>query len=135
MRVAVSYEDGNVFSPFSGTKSLKLYELEGSSILRETIVPTWGEGSEAQMECLKQYAANVLICGAVEGAVRAKLLDDGILTYAGVIGKADTAVQAFLNGTLQATPDGSKCDGHSCGGSCEGCGGSCPGASGCKSDL
>ena len=131
MRVAVSYEDGNVFSPFSGTKSLKLYELEGKQIIRELIVPTWGEGSSAQMDCLKQYAANVLICGAVEGAVRAKLLDDGILTFGGVVGKADTAVQAFLNGTLQAVP-GETCDAHSCGGKCEGCGESCPGAADCK---
>ena len=134
MRVAVSYDDGNVFSPFSGTKALKLYELEGKSITRELVVPTWGEGSEAQMECLKQYAANVLICGAVEGTVRAKLLDAGILTFGGVIGKADTAVQAFINGTLQAAPDG-KCDAHSCGGKCEGCGESCASAAGCKTAM
>lgn len=132
MRIAVSYEDGNVFSPFGSTKSLKLYELEGKQIIREVVVPTWGEGSEAQIDCLKQYAANVLVCGAVEGAVRAKLLDAGIMTFGGVIGKADTAVQAFLNGTLQAAPDG-KCDAHSCGGKCEGCGESCSGATGCKS--
>ena len=131
MRVAVSYRDGDVFSPFSETRSLKLYELEGKCIARELVVPTWGEGSEAQMDCLKQYAANVLICGAVEGTVRAKLLDAGIMTFGGVIGKADTAVQAFLNGTLQAAPDG-KGDTHSCGGKCEGCGESCPSAASCK---
>lgn len=134
MRVAVSYEDGNVFSPFSGTKSLKLYELEGKHIIRELIVPTWGEGSGAQMDCLKQYAANVLICGAVEGAVRAKLLEDGILTFGGVVGKADAAVQAFLNGSLQAVPDG-KCDAHACSGKCESCGESCHSAADCKTNL
>lgn len=134
MRIAVTYEDGNVSSPFAETKSLKLYELEGKSITRELIVPTWGKGSEAQMECLKQYAANVLICGAVEGAVRAKLLDEGVMTFGGVIGKADTAVQAFLNGTLQTAPVG-NCDTHSCGGKCEGCGDCCPSASSCKSKM
>lgn len=130
MRVAVSYDNGDIFAQFDGSRFFKLYELEGENVVRDVVVPTWGEGHEAIAECLKQYGANVLICGGIPGSVRAALGEAGILVFGGVIGKADTAVQAFLKGTLQIHPE-SSCDSHSCGGHCEGCGESCPGAVGC----
>lgn len=131
MRVAVAYENGNVFSNFGETKSFKLYELEGKSIVREVVVPAFGEGHEALASSLGEYGANVLICGGVGGSARVALGETGILVFGGVIGKADVAVQAFLNGTLNANPEAGCC-GEDCGGHCEGCGEGCPHASGCE---
>lgn len=131
MRVAVAYDDGNIFSRFGETKFFKLYELEGKSIVRDVVVPSFGEGHEAMASCLQEYGANVLICGGIGGSARVALGEAGILVFGGVIGKADVAVQAFLNGTLNANPD-ANCDGQSCGGHCDGCGEGCPHASGCE---
>lgn len=131
MRVAVAYAEGNTASKFGETKQFKLYELENKSIVREVIVPAFGEGDGALTACLQDYGANVLICGGISGAAKVALGEAGIVTFGGVIGKSDVAVQAFLNGTLTANPEGS-CDAHSCGGKCEGCGEGCPHADGCK---
>ena len=131
MRVAVAYDDGNIFSHFGETKFFKLYELEAKSIVRDVVVPSFGEGHEAMASCLQEYGANVLICGGIGGSARVALGEAGILVFGGVIGKADVAVQAFLNGTLNANPD-ANCDGQSCGGHCDGCGEGCPHASGCE---
>lgn len=132
MRVAVAYDDGNIFSRFGETKFFKLYELEGKSVVREVVVPAFGEGHEALAACLGDYGANVLICGGIGGSARVALGEAGILVFGGVIGKADVAVQAFLNGTLNASPE-AGC-GEACSGQCDGCGEGCPHASGCDTN-
>ena len=93
MRIAVTYENGQIFQHFGHTESFKIYDVE-----------------------------DVLICGGIGGGAQAALAAAGIKLFGGVSGDADKAVEAFINETLDYDPD-VKCshhehshgEGHTCG--------------------
>ena len=117
MRIAVTYENGDVFQHFGHTEKFKVYEVEDGRILRSEIVGSNGSGHGALAGLLGDHAIDVLICGGIGGGAQAALEERGIELCAGASGSADEAVEAYLRGELVNT--GANCnhhgEGHSCG--------------------
>ena len=111
MRIAVSYENGEIFQHFGHTEQFKLYDAEDGKIVREQIVDTNGSGHGALAGFLKAAQADALICGGIGMGARNALAEAGITLYGGVTGSADAAAQALAQGILQFDPD-AKCDHH-----------------------
>ena len=132
MRIAVCYEDGEVYQHFGHTEQFKLYDVEEGKIVGEQTVGTNGSGHGALAGFLKAAQADALICGGIGMGAQTALAEAGIKLYAGVSGSADAAAKALAEGTLAYDPD-AKCDhhehhgeGHDCGhhhGEGHGCGG------------
>ena len=118
MRVAISADGEMINRNFLDSVSFRLYDIEGQKVLRELTVPALGEGQDALIQALTAYRANVLICGGVSGKTRVALGEAGILTFGGIIGKAETAIDALLAGTLSSDPEKSDSS-DGCSGSCE----------------
>ena len=128
MRIAVTYENGEVFQHFGHTEQFKLYEVSGGKLLHTQVVDTNGSGHGALAGLLAQLGVDTLICGGIGGGAQAALAEANIRLIGGVQGNADEAVQAFLNGTLAFDPnvhcthhdhgEGHSCGSHSCGGHC-----------------
>lgn len=121
MRIAVTYENGEVFQHFGHTEAFKVYDVEDGKIVNSQIVDTNGTGHGALAGLLSAVNVDVLICGGIGGGAQAALAECGIRLYGGVSGSADEAVNAFLSGKLDFNPD-VHCDhhdhgeeGHSCG--------------------
>ena len=111
MRIAVTYENGQVFQHFGHTSQMKLYDTEDGKILREQIADTAGSGHGALAGFLSGLNVDVLICGGIGGGAQQALAEAGIRLYGGVTGGADDAVRAFLAGTLDYQAD-VRCDHH-----------------------
>ena len=115
MKIAVTYENGQVFGHFGRTPAFFVYDTDTKE---ETVVPTNGTGHGALAGFLCGIGAGVLICGGIgPGAVTA-LSEAGIKVYAGAQGSAREAVDAYLAGTLPESGE-ANCDhhgheGHSC---------------------
>ncbi|MBQ9031640.1 MAG: FKBP-type peptidyl-prolyl cis-trans isomerase [Parasporobacterium sp.] len=135
MRIAVTYENGNVFQHFGHTESFKIYEIEDGRVVSSEVIGSNGSGHGALAGMLDSQGIDVLICGGIGGGAVAALRDRGIELCAGAQGSADEAVEAYLQGRLENT--GANCDHHGEGhsgadhtcGTCEGaesCGGSQP---------
>lgn len=135
MKIAVTYENGEIFQHFGHTEQFKLYEVSGGKLLHTQVVDTNGSGHGALAGLLAQLGVDTLICGGIGGGAQAALAEAGIRLFGGVTGSADEAVKAYLAGSLAYDPD-AKCDhhdhegeGHSCGGHGHGddhhCGGHC----------
>ena len=120
MRIAVTFEDGNVFQHFGHTEQFKLYDIENGEITGETVVDTNGQGHGALSGFLTANKVDVLICGGIGGGAQAALQEAGIRFFGGVTGSADHAVKAYLAESLEYNPD-VRCshhnheEGHSCG--------------------
>lgn len=134
MKIAVPYENGEVFQHFGHTESFKLYEVEAGQVVSSGIIPTNGSGHEALADFLADLSVNVLLCGGIGGGAQAALAGAGIEICSGAAGDADAAVSAYLSGELESA--GVNCDHHHdhdeeegcgshCGGGCSGCGGGC----------
>ncbi len=125
MRIAVTYENGEIFQHFGHTEQFKIYDIEDSKIVSSQVIGSDGFGHGALAGFLKTNDIEVLICGGIGGGAQTALANAGIKLYGGVSGNADTAVQAFIDGKLDYNPD-VKCnhheheEGHSCGS--HGCG-------------
>lgn len=111
MKVAVTYENGQIFAHFGHTEQFKIYEIEDNKIVSEGIVDTNGNGHGALAGFLTGHGVDTLICGGIGGGAKMALEEAGITLYGGVSGTADEAVQALLSGTLNYVPDIS-CDQH-----------------------
>lgn len=124
MRIAVTYDNGNVFQHFGRTEYFKVYEVEGNEIKGSDVYSANGVGHGALAGLLSGSGIDVLICGGIGGGAITALGNVGIQVVAGASGDVDAAVAAYLAGELVST--GSNCnhhhhaDGHSCG--AHGCG-------------
>lgn len=120
MKVAVTYENGQVFQHFGHTEQFKVYEVADGQILSSKVIGTNGSGHGALAQFLKGLDVDALICGGIGGGARAALAQVGIGIYPGASGDADEQVASFLAGTLRYNPD-TVCEHHHEGHG-EGCG-------------
>lgn len=105
MRIAVTYENGEIFQHFGRTQQFKVYDVEDGKIVKSEITGTNGSGHGALAGVLSALCVDVLICGGIGGGAQAALSDSGIKLYGGASGSADDAVKAFLDGGLEYNPD------------------------------
>lgn len=105
MKIAVTYENGQVFQHFGHTRMFKLYEVKDGRIVSEAVLPTMGSGHGALAAFLQTFDVDTLICGGIGGGARAALSEAGITLYPGVTGSADEQVAALLEGRLNFDPD------------------------------
>ena len=135
MRIAVTYENGNIFQHFGRTETFKVYDVQEGRIIASEVIGSNGIGHGALAGLLADKAIEVLICGGLGGGAMNALQQAGITVVAGAEGEADQAVRDFLAGSLVST--GANCDHHGEGHECghhgdgeEGCGEGC-GEEGC----
>lgn len=120
MKIAVTYEDGQIFQHFGHTAQFKIYDVADGKVVSAQVVGTGGSGHGALAGFLMQQGVTALICGGIGGGAQAALANAGITLYGGVSGSADEAVAALLDGTLGYNPN-VQCNhhdhqaGHSCG--------------------
>ncbi|MCI5955536.1 MAG: DUF134 domain-containing protein [Clostridiales bacterium] len=111
MRIAVTYEDGEVFQHFGHTEQFKLYDTENGRVVNEQVVSTNGQGHGALAGFLSAAGVDAVICGGIGGGAQAALNEAGVALYGGVSGSADDAVRAYLAGNL-AFDANARCDHH-----------------------
>jgi len=111
MRIAVTFEDGNIFQHFGHTEQFKLYDVEDGKIVSSRIVDTNGSGHGALAGFLKAAEADALICGGIGMGAQMALAEAGIKLYGGVSGSADEAAKALAEGNLNYDPE-ARCDHH-----------------------
>ena len=134
MKIAVTYENGQIFQHFGHTEQFKVYNVENGAVTASAVEPTNGSGHGALAGFLAENGVDVLICGGIGGGAQSALAQAGIRLYGGVSGSADDAVQALIDGTIAFNPEvrcqhhdsqhagkehscgGHTCGGHTCGG-------------------
>ena len=133
MKIAVTYDNGEIFQHFGKTESFKVYEVEDNKVVSSEVIGSNGTGHGALAGLLAEQGVNVLTA----------LTEAGIELCAGAQGNTDQAVESYLKGELVSSgancdhhhhEEGHSCDSHeeghscgdSCGGGCGGCGGSQP---------
>ena len=89
-KIAVTYQNGQIFQHFGHTEQFKIYEISNGSILHTEVVDTNGSGHGALAGFLMQHGVDTLICGGIGGDAQMALAQAGI---------------RLLNGTLTYNPD------------------------------
>ena len=111
MKIAVTYENGNVFPHFGHTEQFKVYDIIDGKVAGAQVMDTNGSGHGAIAGMLSAWEVDTLICGGIGAGAQTALAEAGIRFYGGVSGSADEAVEALLAGKLAFDPD-VQCDHH-----------------------
>ena len=110
MKIAVTYDNGEIFQHFGKTESFKVYEVEDNKVVSSEVIGSNGTGHGALAGLLAEQGVNVLICGGIGGGAQTALTEAGIELCAGAQGNTDQAVENYLKGELVSS--GANCDHH-----------------------
>ena len=72
MKIAVTYENGQIFQHFGHTEQFKIYEAADGKITHAEVVDTNGSGHGALAGFLIQNGVDTLICGGIGGGAQAQ---------------------------------------------------------------
>ncbi|MGF6375183.1 putative DNA-binding protein (UPF0251 family)/putative Fe-Mo cluster-binding NifX family protein [Clostridiales Family XIII bacterium PM5-7] len=101
MKIAVTYENGQIFQHFGHCENFKIYDVEDGKILSAKVENAAGSGHGALAGFLKNLDVDMLICGGIGGGAQTALAEVGIKLFGGVSGDADAAAEALVTGTLE----------------------------------
>lgn len=99
-RIAVPYENGQIFGHFGRTENFKIYDTENGEIVSSQVISTEGNGHGALAGILSALHTDILICGGIGPGAQNALKAAGIQIYAGNDGEANEAVKQYLCGSL-----------------------------------
>lgn len=83
MRVATTYDNGNIFMHFGRSEQFKIYDIQHGKVLNEQVVGTGGTGHGALAGLLADGGVDTLICGGIGGGAINALAQAGITVYGG----------------------------------------------------
>ena len=78
MKIAVTYENGQIFQHFGHTEQFKIYDVQDGKIISSSVVDTNGSGHGALSEMLSALGVDILICGGIGGGAQLALAQAGI---------------------------------------------------------
>lgn len=135
MKVAVTYDEGEIFQHFGKTPAFLFAEIEGKKIVSQTVEQTGESGHSALFGFLKSRGVDAVVCGGIGQGARDALSSGGISVIAGQSGSAEAALAFFANGDLKDSPAGTCSHhhggGHQCSHHDDSCSSSTCGSSGC----
>lgn len=120
MRIAVSYQNEEVFPHFGQSPSFLFAEVKDGKILSKKVEMTNGVSHRDLIPWLKQRKADAVIVGGIGEMAIALLQNEKIACYAGIEGKAEDALKDFLADKLQCIDEPTCCcegeekEGHCC---------------------
>ena len=88
MKIAVTYENGQVFQHFGHCEQFKLYDAADGAVTSSQVVSAAGSGHGALAGFLQSHGVDALICGGIGAGARTALAEAGIQLYPGVSGGA-----------------------------------------------
>lgn len=97
MRIAVTYDNGDIYTHYSRTPRIKIYQIFDNRITDTQLVPVHGFIRSSQTDnLLRDYNVDVLICNRIGIGARAVVMASGIRIIDNQRGNADMAVARLL---------------------------------------
>lgn len=107
MKIAIPYDNGQVFQHFGKSEHFKLYDISYEEVTSSEIVDTEGSGHAALADFLAEKGVNALICGGIGAGAVTALQNAKIQIMGGASGEADKQVEDFINGKVHFETSGS----------------------------
>ena len=129
MKLAIPYENGQVFQHFGKTKEFKIYDIAGGRVGFSMVISAGGNGHGALAGFLRMLGISVVLCGGIGPGALQALQSLDITPIVGVSGDADQAAEDFVAGKLAENTEalcrhrhsgdpGPGCGHHVCEGGC-----------------
>ena len=110
LKIAVASENEMVAAHFGHCANFNIYEAENNQIVNSQSIPNPGHRPGFLPNYLNDLGVNVVISGGMGGGAIDIFNEKGIEVIVGVSGEAQSAAEAYLQGSLKST--GSVCLEH-----------------------
>ena len=100
MKLAITYDNGQVFQHFGKTQQFKIYDIQEGKVGPSLVTGTGGQGHGALAGLLRGLGISVLICGGIGPGAQEALKSLDITVIPGITGDVDQAAQDFVDGKL-----------------------------------
>ena len=100
MKLAITYDNGQVFQHFGKTQQFKIYDIQEGKVGPSLVTGTGGQGHGALAGLLRALGISVLICGGIGPGAQEALKSLVITVIPGITGDVDQAAQDFVDGKL-----------------------------------
>ncbi|MCI6991341.1 MAG: NifB/NifX family molybdenum-iron cluster-binding protein [Clostridiales bacterium] len=100
MKLAITYDNGQVFQHFGKTQQFKIYDIQEGKVGPSLVTGTGGQGHGALAGLLRALGISVLICGGIGPGAQEALKSLDITVIPGITGDVDQAAQDFVDGKL-----------------------------------
>ncbi len=117
MKIAVASEAGRIAEHFGHCQGFTIYDVQGGKIAGSRFVENPGHRPGFLPVFLYEQGVNVIISGGMGGGAIQIFNEKNIEVIVGASGDPASAVQAYLEGTLEST--GSVCHKHEYADECE----------------
>ncbi|MFR9171266.1 NifB/NifX family molybdenum-iron cluster-binding protein [Evtepia sp.] len=131
MKLAITYDNGQVFQHFGKTEAFKIYDIAEGKVGPSMVMSTNGQGHGALAGLLRGLGISVLICGGIGPGAQDALANLDITVIPGITGDVDQAAQDFVDGKL--VPNTEALCNHHHEGAAHNCGAHSCGTGGCHS--
>ena len=124
MKVAVAYQDGEIFGHFGQCPMFAVYEYGDyvNECTKKLVDSAERSGHQQMADLMKELGVDAVIVGNMGPEAKAALLSYGIVPIVGYSGDADTASDLLVTGQLPTSPAEGGCGGGcGCGGHENGC--------------
>lgn len=111
MKIAVTYENNEVFQHFGRCENFKVFEIENNEIKNAQVINSNGTGHGALAGFLSNLGVEILICGGIGAGARNALATVNIQVYPGTNGNVDDIISNFIQGNLDFDPN-TECHHH-----------------------
>lgn len=105
MKIAATYDNGQIFKQFGKCEKLKFYEVIDGAVVSTEIIDVVGSGHDVITAFLKNHDVKVLVCDDIGVGARMAVLNEDIELFRGRCGDADKHVYELLKGPLAYNPD------------------------------
>lgn len=73
MKIAVTYNNGQIFQHFGHTETFKVYQVKDGKVASSAILDSSGSGHGALASLLRSQGVDALICGGIGGGAKTAL--------------------------------------------------------------
>lgn len=102
MIIALACEEDRIAGRFAAARRFEIYEIDFGKVGTPAVAAPERETPAA---FLRGYAVDLVICGRIGRDMQQRLLEEGIKFFGGASGRADRALSAYLDGTLETEAD------------------------------
>lgn len=106
MKIAIPYEDGQVFQHFGKARQFQIYDIADGKVGFSLTVSPMGGGHGAVASFLRMLGIRAVVCGGIGPGMVEAMSSVGIAVIPGQSGAADAAAADFAAGRLAVGPDG-----------------------------
>ncbi len=101
MKIAVSYDNGDIFKHVGDAKEFKVYEIMDGKVAHSEILKSTGKGRGMVIDFMTEHSCDVLICNEICSGAKGAVEEKDVQVFSAVTGSADASVEAFLSNELK----------------------------------